>query len=270
MDSTYYEFYNEPILTTIYKKTKEELDNSDKTLHCHNCHEIYFLVNGTRKYMLNNEIIDVSKYDCIIVKQGTLHRTFGGNGFERLLIFFKDSYLTPYATKPVIEYINKIFTKKIIHLDANQFFDIQSLFKKISSETGIKQYIYFINIISILIENINKEVSMKKNNYLITDIIEYIEVNYKDIVTLEEITGEFFIAKEYLCRLFKKTMGVSVMTYLNIIKIKHANELLTNTDMSITEISFECGFNSSTYFGRTFKKIIGVTPGEYRKQSLNS
>lgn len=269
MDNTYYDFYDESIITTVLQNTKEELNNYDKKVHYHNCHELYFLVNGTRKYMLDNKIFEVSKYDCVIVEQGTLHRTFGGNGFERLLIFFKDNYLATYATEQVIEYINKIFQKKIIHLNADQFFEIQSYFKKLSSETGIKQYISFINIVSILIQNINNGIQKKNNNDLITDITEYIEVNYKDIITLEQITKEFLISKEYLCRLIKKNLGISVITYLNIIKIKHADELLTNTDMSITEISFECGFNSSTYFGRIFKKIIGVTPSKYRKQSSN-
>ncbi len=266
MNDTYYDFYNEPIITTVFQNTKEKLDNINKKVHYHNCHELYFLVNGTRKYMLDNEIFDISKHDCVIVKKGTLHRTFGGNGFERYLIFFKDSYLTPYATEQVIEYVNKIFHKKIIHLNTDQFFEIQSYFKKLSSTTGINQYISFINIISILIQNINNSVQRKNNNNLITDITEYIEVNYKDIITLEQITREFLISKEYLCRLIKKNLGISVMSYLNIVKIKHADELLTNTDMNITEISFECGFNSSTYFGRIFKKIIGVTPSEYRKR----
>ena len=98
-----------------------------------------------------------------------------------------------------------------------------------------------------------------------SDIIEYIGRNYKAIENLTEISDNFFITKFYLCRLFKKHTGVSVIKYINTLKIQSACEELTETKKSIEEIALSSGFSTSMYFCKTFKSVTGMTPTQYRK-----
>ena len=77
---------------------------------------------------------------------------------------------------------------------------------------------------------------------------------------------KFFLNKYYLCRIFKKATGVSVIEYLNRVKVKNACDKLAITKKTVTEIGMECGFNSSEYFCKLFKIYMQMTPSEYRKK----
>ncbi len=271
MDLTFYNSMQEVFSTHRLSKTAEGVKDFDgyhdysKYLHYHNFHELYFLLDGNRSYIIEDELISVNKYDCIIVKKDTLHKTFGGNGFDRFLIYFKDEYYERYITPEFTKYINKIFTCKKINLTPGDFYQIKLLLKQLTTQTDTKQCITFLNIISILIDNIDN--IPQPTNDLISDISEYVNIHFKELSALEQIADEFLISKEHLCRIFKNKFGISIITYLNTVKIKYSCQLLTSTDMNITDISIECGFNTANYFCRIFKRIIGCTPKEYKRNA---
>ena len=98
-------------------------------------------------------------------------------------------------------------------------------------------------------------------------ILDYINENYVKIVNLDEISEKFYITKSHLCRIFKKTAGLSVIKYINGLKIQKACYLLDKTELSITEIAFECGYNSTMYFCRIFKQLTGFSPLKYRNRA---
>lgn len=103
----------------------------------------------------------------------------------------------------------------------------------------------------------------------LTRVIDFINRNYSSIVTLDDICREVYISKHYLCRMFKDTVGMTIMEYLLKTRIAAAKNYLTSEEMSIGEISDKCGFSSVSYFSQVFKKNTGVSPHEYRK-TLNS
>lgn len=73
----------------------------------------------------------------------------------------------------------------------------------------------------------------------------------------------------YLCRRFKNDTGKTITTYVNEVKIAEAKRLLKNTSVSVYDISFKLGFSAQNYFQSVFKKIVGITPTEYRNKDLN-
>lgn len=103
---------------------------------------------------------------------------------------------------------------------------------------------------------------------MISGVIEYIGGHCKEITSLDEIVEQFYISKSYLCRLFKEHTGISVVKYIHLLKIQSACEELQKTNRSVEEIALQCGFHTSVYFCRVFKKITGLTPSQYRGQSL--
>ena len=76
---------------------------------------------------------------------------------------------------------------------------------------------------------------------------------------------KFHISKSYLSKKFKHVTGFGFKEYIVNIRIKNACKMLLDTDMTITDIAFECGFNDSNYFGDAFKHIKGIAPYKYRK-----
>ena len=100
----------------------------------------------------------------------------------------------------------------------------------------------------------------------IGEIIGKLERNYKKEWKLNSISKEAYMSPNNLLRVFKEATGRSPIDYLIRIRIQKSMELLRDTNMQISEISFETGFKDSNYFTRQFKKIAGVTPREYRKK----
>lgn len=99
----------------------------------------------------------------------------------------------------------------------------------------------------------------------ISQVKTYLDEHYREKLSLESVASEFFIDKHYLARLFKAQYGVTLVTYLQQVRITHAKQMLRFTDQSIEEIGFECGIGEPHYFSRVFRKLEGISPREFRR-----
>lgn len=102
-------------------------------------------------------------------------------------------------------------------------------------------------------------------HWVINSIRNYVVAYYDKEIRLSDLAKLHCINYEYLCRLFKKEMGIGFTKYIHEIRIKEAKKLLVASEDTILNISLEVGFQSISYFNRLFKKYEGVTPTEYRK-----
>lgn len=102
---------------------------------------------------------------------------------------------------------------------------------------------------------------------LIENIKNYIHENQAYGISVEELAAAFNYAPKYLGRLFKSKTGQTVTEYGNRLKIRQAESLLAETDLSIERIAAQAGFNSGTYFDRVFRRITGLSPLMYRKSA---
>lgn len=149
---------------------------------------------------------------------------------------------------------------------------LTELYTVASSEDFVKDMIINEKISSLLTllmaESWNPDTDTFRSNSKrnLSEVKNYLTQNYTRKITLDELADIFYINKFYLTRLFKEQFGVSINTYLLQTRITHAKHLLRFSDLSIEKISQECGMNDANYFSRMFKKVEGVTPGEYRKR----
>ncbi|MBE5875868.1 MAG: AraC family transcriptional regulator [Lachnospiraceae bacterium] len=94
----------------------------------------------------------------------------------------------------------------------------------------------------------------------------YLDEHYQERITLDDLSEIFYINKFYLTRIFKEQFGVSINNYLLQVRITHAKQQLRFSDMPIEKVASEIGVEDVRYFTRMFKKVEGMTPGEYRKR----
>ncbi|MNR38689.1 HTH-type transcriptional regulator YesS [compost metagenome] len=106
-----------------------------------------------------------------------------------------------------------------------------------------------------------------QSNYsLIVKIKEYITVNQANPdLSLQHLSDEFGLSPRYVSKLFKETFGEKFVDYLTSIRIEQAKLLLLKSASSIQEIADQVGYTNAISFIRTFKRIVGQTPGEFRK-----
>ena len=113
---------------------------------------------------------------------------------------------------------------------------------------------------------LEKHFTVSKTDKKFDEILRYIDDNYCLSVTTEEIAKKFSYNKSYFCRMFKSKMQLSPVDYINLRRIEHAQELIRQNELSLSEIAMQCGYNSDTYFSTSFKKVVGISPKKWRKQ----
>lgn len=98
----------------------------------------------------------------------------------------------------------------------------------------------------------------------IAAIQNYIEGHYMEELTLPGLSRKFYLSPSYLCELFKKNTGTTLVTYIMLTRIRHATRLVRETRMPLQEIAEHVGYPNYGYFGRLFKRFNHVSPEQYR------
>ncbi|MFK9091003.1 response regulator [Bacillus salipaludis] len=114
-----------------------------------------------------------------------------------------------------------------------------------------------------------KQKSSQKNSNVISEIEKYLQSNFDRDVKLQEISDHFYISREYISRKFKQEFNVNISDYIVKIRMARAKSLLKNSQLKIYEIANMIGYQDDKYFRKVFKKVVGVTPNEYREVNMN-
>ncbi len=95
--------------------------------------------------------------------------------------------------------------------------------------------------------------------------IDFIAEHYQHDISIQDIADELGISRYHLCRVFKESQGMTLLEYIAEIRMRHAKQLLEETDLSVSEVARQVGFNNVTYFHKRFKQSFGITPNQIRK-----
>ena len=135
--------------------------------------------------------------------------------------------------------------------------------------------LYVDSLANALIVNVLRNYSVTKPKIAIYErglsdrylfqAIEYIDNNLSQSIKLEDLATHVGISKFHFSRLFKKSMGLSPHQYVMQQRIELAKQLLLTSNMSISDVALECGFNSHAHMGKYFRQIVGITPKAYRQ-----
>ncbi|MBE6068354.1 MAG: helix-turn-helix transcriptional regulator [Clostridium lundense] len=146
-------------------------------------------------------------------------------------------------------------------------------FESFEDMKSISNYIY--NILTLIFsETPQNNIEVKKSdvakpkclNKALEPALKYIEENYGEQVSLEDVASVSNLSPYYFSKLFKKEIGMNFTTYVTKHKIEKAKWMLKNTDIPIVNIASELGYYECGYFTKVFKKIEGITPTEYRSK----
>ena len=239
--------------------------------HYHKEYEIYILERGTRSVFIDESFFRIEPYTVMLFKPNISHRS-AGEAFSRTSVYFSEDFLDLYFSAEAKKLLLKCFDTPIMQLGIAEFSKLKKITLKMSSE-NIKNndnfiFSYLSEMLTILSE-MPLEASiaqLPEKNKLIDDIILYIDKNYLNISDLSQISNQFLITKNHLCRIFKNYTNLTVISYINLMKIQLSCDKLINTSKSVTDIAFECGFNSAMYFDRIFKRIMNMSPQDFRKE----
>ncbi len=245
-------------------------------LHSHTFYEIYFLIKGSRSIVFEHHKVNMTPGCFFIIPPFVPHLTEGG-AFERINIFFSPEYIDrTFISKPLFN------STGVYTMDGENFKIVSSLLDtatKIKTKNSLKNFVAddasisacFLNTILWYLINCNLspieiDLNTKKNkkDNEIMKIIEYINNNPQEKITLESLCDKFFFTKTNLYKRFHRFLSMPIGEYIMFTKLNHAKMLLHSTNKGIDEIAFECGFSSQNYFSLIFKKKLGLSPTQFR------
>lgn len=250
----------------------ENLYPSMPKAHFHETYEIYYLIEGRRRYVIEDKIYDLSPGDMILIPELVTHKVWnapnceGNNYHSRFL-------LTPRKVD-IPELFLPCFDTHYYHLTEAEQKVIFTCFEDLQRNQEKDEYTSYYNqanLIKILHTLAKSKTSGKQtshgsqNELRMQNAATYIKNNCHSPLTLAEIASKYGFTKEYFSTIFKETTGFGFNEYLNQMRIAKSINLLTSTTLSIMEISNQCGFNDSNYFSAVFKKITGMPPQKFRK-----
>ena len=158
----------------------------------------------------------------------------------------------------IIKIVNNVRIMRAVQRIVNELKDKHSYY-------NFLVLMYYAELLILINRHLEDSYLPMCNSESMKNAISYIRVNYQSNLSITDVACSAGIGVRYLRKLFAKYLNMSPLEYLNQVRINKAIELLRNTELSVKEVCFSCGFKSPQYFSRVFKQQIGMTPIEITK-----
>jgi AraC-like DNA-binding protein len=260
-----------------------DYDYSMPTKHLHDEYEIYYLVEGERFYFIGQRTYHIKKGDLVFINKNVIHKTGMASSpyHDRILIEFSEepfkSFFSTFGDIGLASFFDE--HTGVMSLDPREQSYVENILLGIHSEIQHKKAGYRLSVMSKLASllifamrrsdrsTVTREAAAASPKHKkIDDVADYIINHCTEPLSLESVADAFFINKCYLSRIFKEITSFTVNEYINIHRINKAQELLTSTSLSITDIAEQCGYESLTYFEKVFRTYREISPLKYRNK----
>ena len=254
--------------------------------HWHKEWELIRIRKGNVTLHIDDSEYEAKEGDILLFRESMLHGSSPPEDVEYdCLVFdlrglFQGNELLKMHLRPIyrLEFLTDIYYPKETNSDiypyVAELMDIHYRHQHNPSNTKFLELVT-IGTLSLLFlrflqnEHYSKNVDTVQNSEhrisQIKAVLEYIELHYQDEITLDKLASVASMNPRYFCRVFKQITSLSPMDYVIYFRIEQACKLLTTTDMSILNVSLDCGFNDCSYFTRVFKKRKNMAPKKYRR-----
>ena len=251
-------------------------------MHWHGEFEINHILEGSAEFICGDERFVSHQGDIIIIPPNMLHSISVHGGSRQLydtIVFSGDILGADSADRCAAECVRPIVTGEFavnVHITPDHDYygelktTIENIFSCAKGNTPRLDMLMKSELMRLfwLLENsgdiCRAEKAELSRSELMRPALEYINENFRENITVEQLAQTVHMSKSYFMDRFKAAAGVGAIEYVNQLRIKHACELLTGTDMTSAQTAFECGFRNLSNFNRQFKQITGCTPSGYR------
>ncbi|MCK8486696.1 AraC family transcriptional regulator [Paenibacillus sp. MBLB2552] len=252
--------------------------------HFHDAWEIYYLVSGERCYFIKDQIYRICAGDLVLIPVNVLHKTSPSGKLsqphERLLVNFRTEAVSTLLPGREEE-LEQLFERyPVLRLNAEEQHLVQPLLARMLAEqkeqaNGYEEYgrlllaELLLNLLRMAHTRPNhdgEEGGGKRPYREIAEVARYINTHFEENLSLGELAGRFHLSPYYLSHVFPRVTGLTLVAYINRVRIEEACALLRETELPVTDIAYRVGYQSVTHFGRVFKKAKALSPQSYRRE----
>ncbi len=271
-----YEPYRNEIMCN-YKKTK---GCQTYPYHRHNGYEIYYFIQGNIYLYIEDQRYLPQMGDLAIIPPNCFHRivSLDEQTYERITINIKETVVNRLSTTDTD--LSACFHSFLphnpppVHLPVKSREQFTELAHSLENMLNSKEYgsdimtnVYLSQLLLLTNYCFQQNYSLKNNIMpsLIKDIMKYIRGNLQNDFTINDLSQAFYSNPTYISRMFKKHTGLTLREYILDCRIEHAKKML-HLGHSVSEACYGSGFHDYANFIRSFKNVVGIPPGKYKKQ----
>lgn len=265
----------------LVKQHVETIDKDGAYWHFHPELELIYINKGQGKTHIGNHLSYFNNSQLILIGSNLPHNGFTdrltANGTETTIQFKSNCLGDDFLNVPEMANIVALFerAKKGIRFKVETKQKIGPKIEKMLEHQGLKRVLKFLEILDYLATTHDYNLlnadgfafeAEAQDSSKIDIIFKYVNKNFQNHITLDEIADEVSMTVPAFCRYFKKATGKTFTQLVNEYRVVHATKLLNESQKSIADICFECGFNNFSHFNKQFNEITGKSASNYRKE----
>ncbi|WP_299112199.1 AraC family transcriptional regulator [uncultured Winogradskyella sp.] len=249
--------------------------------HFHPEIELVYVNKGKGKRHIGNHLSYFNNSQLLLIGSNLPHNGFTDrltvNGTETIVQFRQEFLGEYFFNVPEMESINNLFerAKSGILFGVKTKKKIGQKIEKLSEKEGFKKILVLLEILHGLAKSEDYTIlnadgftfeTEPQDSAKIDLIFKHINQNFQEHISLDEIADKVSMTVPAFCRYFKKVTGKTFTKLVNEYRVVHATKLLSESQMSITDICYECGFNNFSHFNKLFKEFTGKSASKYRSE----
>lgn len=265
----------------LIEQRTERLDSTKAFWHFHPELELHYINKGYGKRHVGSHISYFNNSQLLLVGSNLPHKGFTdgmtNNGKETIIQFKKEFLGDTFFDVPEMKDINKLFERAEKGLLFNPKIKkkIGPKIEALINYEGFEKVMKFLDVLHELAISDDYRVLNQEGFHFETEpqnaakidiIYKYVNDNFRDQITLDEIADKASMTVPAFCRYFKKVTGKTFTKLVNEYRVVHATKLLQESQNNITDICFECGFNNFSHFNKQFKEVTGKSASKYRSE----
>lgn len=272
-----------PEFGSSFKVHKHEAYMGEKKpfWHFHPEIELVYVNKGQGKRHIGNHLSYFNNSQLLLLGANLPHNGFTDrltiNGSETVVQFKPDFLGKQFFEVPEMEKINQLFerSKKGILFGIKTKKKLGAKIERLAEKEGFKKILILLEILHSLAKSEDYTLlnadgyafeAEPQDSAKIDVIFKHINQNFQEHISLDDIADKVSMTVPAFCRYFKKVTGKTFTKLVNEYRVVHATKLLSESNKSIADISFECGFNNFSHFNKLFKEFTGKSASKYRSE----
>lgn len=238
--------------------------------HTHNYMELFYIVGGKGQFLIQDQLYPVDANNLVIINPNVTHTEVSLNAQPLEYIVLGIEGIELSTTEKSYGQFNILGHFESAEISGCLRNILREMELKNTGHEDVCQAYMEILIIRLMRSTalaVQEEAPAVSGNRQCAEVRRYIDLHFKEALTLELLSDEAHMNKYYLSHSFKKEYGISPINYLISRRINESKYLLAETDLSMSQIAQLLGFSSLSYFSQTFRKTQGISPMEFRQSS---
>ena len=239
--------------------------------HSHSYTELFYIIGGNGQFLIDDERFPVREHQLVIVNPNIIHTelSYEAHPLEYIVLGIEGLEISTPGTNEE-RYCLYTFpsANRVLNCMQSILWEMQEREPEYQMACQAYMDILVVQLMRNTDTSMTQATSSASTNRQCAAIRRYIDNHYKEPLTLDLLAAEVNVNKYYLAHAYKQSYGISPINYMIARRIQEGKRLLTETDLSLSQISEVLGFSSASYFSQSFRKTEGISPVEYRKANV--